>query len=107
MEIYAGRGGSVGRATAWMVVLSVLLFWVPVVGPLIAGFVGGRLAGGVGPAMVAAVVPSVLVAALFLLVGTLFAVPVLGALVGAGVFVVVFLESLPLMVGAALGGAAR
>lgn len=90
-----------------MVVLSVLLFWMPAVGPTIAGFVGGRTAGGVGPAVVAAIVPSVVAAGLFLLVGSLFAVPLLGALMGAGIFVVVLVESLPLIIGAALGGAAR
>lgn len=106
MEVYSGREGSVGRATVWMAVLSVLLFWAPLVGPLVAGFVGGRMAGGTGPAVLAAVLPAVLAAALFLLVGSLFALPVLGAIVGTGIFAVVLVESLPLILGAAVGGAA-
>lgn len=105
MEGSAGREGSVGRATVWMVVLSVLLFWLPAVGPLIAGFVGGRMAGGVGPAVVAAILPSVLAAVLLFLLGSLFALPVIGALVGAGIFFVVLAESVPLIIGAAVGGA--
>src|SRR3712207_9056820 len=50
--------GSIGSATLWMAGLSVLLFWIPTLGPLIAGFVGGRKAGGVGPAIVAAIIRS-------------------------------------------------
>jgi hypothetical protein len=71
--------GSIGSATLWMVGLSVLLFWMPTVGPLIAGFVGGRKAGGVGPAIVAAIIPAILVAALLFLLGTLVSLPVIGA----------------------------
>jgi hypothetical protein len=97
--------GSVGAATLWMVVLSVLLFWLPPIGPVVAGFVGGRKAGGVGPAVLAATIPAVLAAVLFFLLSSLFALPVVGGLVGAGVLVVVLVESVPLFVGAALGGA--
>lgn len=64
MSARATQGGSVGGATLWMVVLSVLLFWLPTLGPLVAGFVGGRRAGGVGPALGAAVIPAVIVSAL-------------------------------------------
>lgn len=28
-----------------MFILSILLFWLPLIGPLVAGFVGGRKAG--------------------------------------------------------------
>ena len=40
-----------------MLVLSVLLFWMPILGPLIAGFVGGRKSGSVGNAILAALLP--------------------------------------------------
>jgi len=87
---------SVGSATLRMVGLSILLFWIPTLGPLIAGFVGGRKAGDVGPAIVAAIIPAILVAALLFLVG---------ALAGAGLFFVVAFESVPLLIGALIGGA--
>ena len=61
-----------------MVGISVLLFWIPTVGPLIAGFGGGRKAGSVGPAIMAAIIPAVLVAALLFLLGTLVSLPVIG-----------------------------
>jgi hypothetical protein len=97
--------GSIGSATLWMVGLSVLLFWIPTVGPLIAGFVGGRKTGGVGLAIVAAIIPAVLVAALLFLLGTLVSLRVIGALVGAGLFFVIVFESVPLLIGALIGGA--
>ena len=97
--------GSIGNATLWMIGLSILLFWIPTVGPLVAGFVGGRKAGGVGPAVVAAIIPAILVAALLFLLGTLVSLPVIGALAGAGLFFVVVFESVPLLIGALIGGA--
>jgi hypothetical protein len=83
MSTRSTRGGSVGSDLLWMVGLSILLFWLPTLGPLVAGFVGGRKAGGIGPAFVAAIIPAVLVAALIFLLGTLVTLPVIGALVGA------------------------
>ena len=97
--------GSIGSATLWMIGLSILLFWIPTVGPLVAGFVGGRKAGGVGPAIVAAIIPAILVAVLLFLLGTLVSLPVIGALVGAGLFFVIALESVPLLIGTLIGGA--
>ena len=88
----------------WMVVLSVLLFWLPTLGPLIAGFVGGRRAGGVGPALGAAVIPAVIVSALIFLVGAVFDLPVIGGLVGTGILIVILVQSVPLLVGAIGGG---
>ena len=38
--------GSIISAVLWMLLISVLLFWLPFIGPLIAGFVGGKKAGG-------------------------------------------------------------
>ena len=84
MSKAAVNRGSIGSATLWMVGLSILLFWIPTAGPLVAGFVGGRKAGGVGPAIVAAIIPAIFVAVLLFLLGTLVELPVIGALVGAG-----------------------
>lgn len=74
-------------------------------GPLIAGFVGGRKAGGIEPALVAAIIPAIVVAASLFLLGTLVSLPVIGALVGAGLLIVIVFESVPLLVGPAAGGA--
>ena len=73
------RQGTVGSAILWMFVLSVLLFWAPIVGPLIAGFVGGRKAGTQGNAILAAILPGLIFgAALFLLASLVTGVPLLG-----------------------------
>ena len=39
--------GSIISGVIWMFVVSVLLFWLPGIGSLIAGIVGGMKAGGV------------------------------------------------------------
>lgn len=47
------RRGSVMSAMGWMIGLSAVLFWLPVIGSLIAGYVGGRKAGSWGRALAA------------------------------------------------------
>jgi len=99
------RQGSILLAMIWMALISLLLFWLPVIGPLIAGVVGGRSAGGVGRGFLAAILPSILLAALLFLFGTaLTGLPLIGALAGGGVFVLVLLQSGPLIIGALIGG---
>lgn len=105
MSRVSANRGSVGSATLWMVGLSILLFWIPTVGPLIAGFVGGRKAGGVGSAIVAAIIPAILVSVLLFVLGTLVELPIIGALVGAGLFFIILFEGAPLLIGAVFGGA--
>lgn len=97
--------GSILLAMIWMALISLLLFWLPLFGPLIAGIVGGKTAGSVGRGFVAALLPSVLMAVLLFLFGTLLTgVPLLGLLAGAGIFVVIVFQSPALIVGALIGG---
>ena len=49
------KQGSIVMAMIWMAVLSLLLFWLPLLGPLVAGFVGGRTAGSAGRGLLACV----------------------------------------------------
>ncbi len=105
MDSSVAREGSTVSAMLWMVGLAIVLFWIPVAGPIFAGFVGGSKAGGVGPAVVAAVLPAILVAALVFLLGPVVALPVVGAVAGIGMLLVMLFQSLPLVVGAVLGGA--
>ena len=44
----------------WMGGLSLLLFWMPIVGPLVAGLVGGKKAGSVKRAVIAVFLPALL-----------------------------------------------
>jgi len=68
----------------WMLVLSVLLFWLPVIGPLIAGFVGGRKSGGVGNAILAALLPGLLIGGLTFIFASLLTGPLFGFMAGLG-----------------------
>jgi hypothetical protein len=81
----AGGGGSIVLGALWMFALSVLLFWLPVVGPLIAGVVGGKTAGSVGRAIAAVFLPAIAVACLLFVLGTsMTGLPLIGALAGMG-----------------------
>ena len=100
-----GRKGSIGSAIVWIFIISVLLFWLPVIGPLIAGIVGGKKAGGVGSAIIAVLLPGVFFAIiLFLLASSLTGIPLLGAIAGAGGFILSIAHVGPLLIGAIIGG---
>jgi hypothetical protein len=98
------ESGSITKAMVWMFVLSILLFWLPIAGPLLAGFVGGRKAGSVGNAVLAVVLPGLLVgAAMFLLASILTGVPLIGFVAGAGGAMLTLAHVGPLLVGAIVG----
>jgi len=88
-----------------MFLISILLFWLPIIGPLIAGLVGGRKAGGLGPAMLAVFLPAIICAILFFSFGTvLTGLPLIGSLAGAGGLVLSLVGIGPLLLGAVIGG---
>jgi hypothetical protein len=100
----AERPGSVSSAIVWMFVLSILLFWLPIVGPLIAGFVGGRKAGTVANALLAVFLPAILFGvALFFLASVLTGVPIVGFVAGAGGLALATAHIGPLLFGAIIG----
>jgi len=99
------KRGSVIGAMGWMLLIAILLFWLPVIGPLIAGIVGGRKAGSVGNAILAVILPVVFLGAALLFFGTaLTGIPLLGALVGLGAALLLLLHAGPLLLGAIIGG---
>jgi hypothetical protein len=87
-----------------MTVLALLLSWLPLVGPAIAGWVGGREAGTAGRAVGVALLPAVLLGVLVGWILTAFDLPVLGAIAGIGVFVALVVQLAPLLLGAWFGG---
>lgn len=98
------QGGVVGPAFV-MLLLSVLLFWLPGLGSLIAGIVGGKMAGGVGRALLAAMLPGlVLGIGLFVFSTLLTGLPLIGILAGAGVLLLVLTQVGTLLLGALIGG---
>jgi len=99
------RQGSLIMAMIWMAVISLLLFWLPLLGPLLAGFVGGRTAGSASRGLLAAVLPAAVLC--FVLVGfgtALAGLPVIGVLASASLFLLIVIQSLPLLLGAVVGG---
>lgn len=99
------KPGSIMSAMGWMFLISILLFWLPVAGPLIAGIVGGKKAGGVGNALAAVFLPGLIFAvALFALATTLTGIPLLGVVAAAGGFALSVAHVGPLLVGAIVGG---
>jgi len=99
------KKGSILSGIIWMFVISLLLFWLPAVGPLIAGLVGGKKSGGVGSAIIAVFLPAIILGiALFLLAGSLTGLPIIGALAGLGGFAMSLTHIGPLLIGAIIGG---
>ena len=99
------ESGSIILALIWMFIISLLLVWLPGLGPLIAGIVGGKVAGGVGPGLLAALLPGLLLAAfLFAFGSVLTAVPVVGAIFAGGGMLLYLIQVLPLLIGALIGG---
>ncbi|MCC5886093.1 MAG: hypothetical protein JJT88_06615 [Gammaproteobacteria bacterium] len=97
--------GSVLAGMIWMAIISILLFWLPGIGSLIAGFVGGMKAGGVWNAIVAVFLPAILLAGLLFFFGSaLTGIPIIGAIAGMGLFVLIVAGIGPLLVGAIIGG---
>jgi hypothetical protein len=99
------RRGSLVSAMNWMGGLSLLLFWLPAVGPFIAGLVGGSKAGSVRRAILAVFLPAVLTGVLAAAgVSYLTHWWVWGLLAGLGGLAVSLLNVVPLLGGAVLGG---
>ena len=97
--------GNLLIAMFWMVLISLILFWLPVFGPIIAGFAGGRVAGSISRALLAAILPALIMGTvLFATASILTGMPLIGILAGAGGFILVISHAGFLLVGAILGG---
>lgn len=97
--------GSILGAAVWMFFISLLLFWLPAIGPLIAGIVGGKKAGGVGPAIMAVFLPAIFLGiGIFLLTSIFSGLPVIGFTAGLGGLGLALLNVGPMLLGAIIGG---
>jgi hypothetical protein len=96
--------GSLPSAMNWMGGLSLLLFWMPVVGPFLAGLIGGRIARSVKRAVIAVFLPAVLTG-LLVAAGVTYLVDTFwGVLAGIGGVAISLIHVGPLFVGAVVGG---
>ncbi|MEO8032549.1 MAG: hypothetical protein ABI765_17000 [Gemmatimonadota bacterium] len=101
----AVKRGSIGAGVLWMSALALLLFWLPVVGPLVAGYVGGRKAGSAARALVAAIVPGLILTVLVGFLSTMLSgLPLIGILAGFGTLILLTGNIGPMLLGALLGG---
>ena len=95
--------GSVLSGMLWIIVLGILLFWLPVLGQMIAGFVGGKKAGSAMNGLLAAILPAIIIGLVtFVLLGW---VPVIGAIVAGAVTIVVMASMIVVIIFAIIGGA--
>jgi hypothetical protein len=68
----------VARGMFWVTLLSLLLWWIPVLGPAVAGYIGGRKAGSPVRAAIATVIPiTILFTALTVFAASTSTVPAL------------------------------
>ncbi len=99
------KKGSIISGIFWMFLISILLFWLPGFGPLIAGIVGGKKSGGVTNAIIAVLLPAIVLGTfLFLFTSVLTGAPIIGFVAGAGSFILVVSNVGPLLIGAIIGG---
>jgi hypothetical protein len=91
----------------WMGGISLLLFWLPGVGGLVAGLVGGWIAGTVKHALVATFLPGLLLGLMMAAgVGYLTEGLLWGLLAGVGGLWLAFFQIGPMLAGALVGGLA-
>ncbi len=100
-----GNNGSVLMGMIWMFIISLLLFWLPGLGSLVAGIVGGKQAGGILAGVLAALLPGIVVAIGLFFAGTMLTtLPVIGAVLAGGGLLLYILYIPPLLIGALIGG---
>lgn len=99
------RSTSIVAGSFWMVAVSLLLFFVPLINGVVGGAIGGYKVGSVGRALLAALLPALFVGVgLWALLFVLDA-PVWGLLAGMTGVMLIIVSELGLFVGAAIGGA--
>ena len=100
------KQGSIPLAILLMALLSFLLCWLPIIGPLIAGIVGGKKAGGIGAAFIAVLLPAIIIGILlFAFTSSISGLPLIGAIAAAGGLTLALAGIGPLLLGAVIGGA--
>lgn len=98
------RDSSILASSLWMIVISLVLFFLPAINGLIGGWVGGYKAGSAGRGLGAAVLPSIVVGVILWIMLASYGRPILGFFGGMAVGVWALISSLSLLIGAAIGG---
>lgn len=98
------RDSSILASSLWMILISLVLFFLPAINGLIGGWVGGYKAGSAGRGMSAAVLPSIVVGATLWIMLASYGRPLLGFFGGMAVGLWALISSVSLLIGAAIGG---
>ena len=97
--------GDIAAGMSVMLMLSVLLSWIPGLGTLVAGIVGGKLVSGFGAAFVTALLPGAVIGVLLFFLATLFTgLPLIGVVAGMGGLALAGTQVAALLLGAVIGG---
>lgn len=99
------KDSSIIASSFWMIVISLVLFFLPAINGLIGGAVGGYKAGSAGRGLTAAVLPAIVVGLGLWGIFAIFDAPVIGFLGGLAVGIWALISSIGLLIGAAVGGA--
>jgi hypothetical protein len=92
-------------ASLWMIVISIALFFLPLINGLVGGIVGGYKAGSSKRGLLAALLPAAVIAVALWLLLMAFDAPVAGLFLGVGAAVLIVLADVGLVLGALIGGA--
>ncbi len=98
------RDSSILASSLWMIVISLVLFFVPAINGLVGGAVGGYKAGSAGRGITAAVLPSIVVGLSLWGLLAWYDRPILGLFGGLAVGLWALISSVALLIGAAIGG---
>lgn len=91
-------------SSVWMLVISILLSWLPVTGPLVGGMVGGHKVGTVSRAILAALLPIVaLVIAFAFFADIVIEFPVISSISKMGIETFLAIYVGPMLLGAVIG----
>ena len=102
----ADRGDtSLVVSALWMLVISMLLFFLPALNGLIGGAVGGFKAGSVKRGLIAALLPAIAAGLGIWVLLAVFDAPIIGLLSGLAFGVWALISSIGLLIGAMVGGA--
>ena len=97
--------GSIFWGMFWMFIISLLLFWLPGIGSLIAGVVGGKKAGGVMSGLMAALLPGIMLAIALFFSGTVLTGVTCCGGYPRGRGILIYIIYVPtLIIGALIGG---
>lgn len=101
----SSQRSSVVSGSLWMIGLTLLLFFLPLLNGLIGGLVGGYKVGGVRRALLAAILPAVVVAAGLWIIFAFAHAPFWGVVAGLTFATLILLADVGIIIGAGIGGA--